>query len=249
MSRTSGQARSWAIRLPSSAIGEACALRLAAGVEIARDGEQFWLRGPDADENLRRRLLGLPALARFEWRSDGRLRPLDSLLATARMPELTWESFKAWARPELPSARLPAPPPSRLPLQLVSATSANGAARPALLLEFAAWRDWALHAPLARLEPLSFALSGRLALVRGAPAPAAPGRHLADIEGVLIPAGLRWEPAVSVSTLRRVCGAAPGNVLWWDERGLRVLGEELFVPATRANVRASARALAEAAPE
>lgn len=234
----------WAMRLPRAAAAEACALRLVAGIEVAETADALWLRGRGDDEGLKQRLKTLPADGRFVWRTDGRLRPEASLLATETLPELPWAPIRAWARVEPPPARLPAGLPARAGLRLAPAHS--GAASNALLLDFGVWRDWALAAPVARLERLVFAVSdvvAGLVLARGRPTPAAPGRYLVETDGVLVPAGLACEPAVSATVIRRVFGAGEGDVLLWDEAGARVLGRELFVPATRAAVRESARAL------
>ena len=232
----------WAVSLPRAAAAEACALRLEAGVELGEAPDAVWLRGRGEDEGLQRRLKTLPAEDRFVWLADGRLRPEGSRLATAGMPELAWAPIATWARLETPPARLPAGLPVRAGLRLVPAHA--GGASNALLLEFAVWRDWALAAPAVRLERLVFAASGGgKVLVRGTPPPAAPGRHLVEKDGVILPAGFGCEPAVSATAIRRVCDAGEGEVVLWDEDGIRVLGRELFVPATRATVRATARAL------
>ena len=232
----------WALRLPRAAAEKAVALRLEAGIEAGETPDAVWLRGKGEDESLRRRLQTLPADGRFVWLENGRLRPEGSLLATAVLPELAWAPLRAWARVEAPAARLPAGLPARAGLRLVP--SHAGGRSTALLLDLAVWRDWALAAPAARLERLVFAAAGDgRVLVRGTPPPAAPGRHLVEADGVAIPAGLRCEPTVSAFVIRSVCGAGEGDTVLWDETGAQVLGRELFVPATRAAVRASARAL------
>lgn len=240
------QTSGWAIKLPRAASAGVFGLRLNVGVEVGETEETIWLRGLAGDAALRRRLLMLPALGRYVWDGEEKLRPEGSRLATERMPELPWAPILAWAKIEAPVARLPASVAERAVLRLVPATETGGASN-ALWLEFAVWRDWALSAPVARLERLVFAASGESALVRGTPLPAAPGRHLVETDGVLIPAGLACAPAVSAGVLRRVWGVGEGDVVLWDEAGARVLGRELFVPATRANVRATVRAMAEEA--
>ena len=235
----------WVVRLPIAAAAEACGLRLFAGVEVVEAAGILWLRGRGEDAAVRRQLLSLPALGRYVWRADGRLRPEESLLATERMPELPWAPLRSWAKIEPPVARLPASEAERTELRLVPAVSV--APSSALLMKFSDWEAWALQAPVARLERLSFAASSDLALVRGTPIPAAPGKHFVEAQGVLIPAGLACEPAVSTAVLRRLWRVGEDDVVVWDETGVRIWGRELFVPATRANVRATARAISEEA--
>ena len=242
----SGKIEGWVVKLAVEAAAEACGLRLFAGVEVAEAAGSLWLRGRGDDAAVRRQLLRLPAAGRYAWISDGRLRPEGSLLATERMPELAWASLRAWAKMEPPAARLPAALQERTQLRLVHAVTV--APSSALMLEFSVWHAWALQAPVARLERLVFAASANSVLVRGTPIPAAPGRHFVEDQGVLIPAGMACEPAVSAAVLRKLWSVGDGDVVVWDEAGLRVFGRELFVPATRANVRATARAIGEEAP-
>ena len=243
---SSDTAFGWVVKLSRASTESACALRLCAGVEVAETPAALWLRGPEADAALRKSLLSLPATGRFKPTADGKLQPEGSLLATDKMPDAVWTPIRAWARPELAPSRLPADPVGRVTPRLAPA---GDAVRPsnAMILEFSDWRDWALQAPEARLERLSFAASasGRV-LVRGAPTPSAPGRYFFEEDGVLLPAGMRCVPAVPAAVLRQAWRIGEGDVILWDEAGVRVLGRELFVPATRANVRATARARDEA---
>jgi MoxR-vWA-beta-propeller ternary system domain bpX2 len=234
--------RGWALRLPRAVAAEACALRLEVGIEVGETPDSVWLRGRGENEDLARRLKTLSASAWYVWLENGRMRPRGSLLATESMPELAWAPLRAWARIEPPPARLAAGLPLRVLPQLVAsqATTASNA----LLLDFTTWSEWALRAPGARLERLAFATAADgKTLVLGAPVPAAPGRHCVATDGVVIPAGLAWEQAVSTEVIRRVCGAGEGEYVFWDEAGARILGRELFVPATRAAVRATRLAL------
>lgn len=234
--------RGWALRLPRAVAAEACALRLEAGIEVGETPDSVWLRGRGVDEALGRRLKTLPASAWYVWLENGRMRPRGSRLATESMPELAWAPLRAWARIEPPPARLAAGLSQRVQPRLVAAQTT--AASNAMLLDFSTWSAWALRAPVARLERLEFATAADgKTLVLGAPAPSAPGRHCVATDGVVTPAGLTWEPLVSAEVIRRGCGAGEGDVVFWDESGARVLGRELFVPATRAAVRATRRAL------
>ncbi len=239
-------ASGWVLKLPRAAAGAVCALRLCAGVEVAETSEALWLRGPESDADLRKRLLSLPTMGRFRPTAGGKLQPEGSLLATEEMPDAAWTPIRSWATPELAPARLPADPVGRVTLRLEPAGDAVRSSN-AMLLEFSRWQDWALQAPEARLERLSFAASasGRV-LVCGTPTPSAPGRYFFEADGVLLPAGMRCVPAVPAAVLRQAWRAGEGDVVLWDEAGARVLGRELFVPATRANVRATARAREEA---
>lgn len=234
----------WALRLPRAHADALAPLRLHAGIELGEDGGALWLRGKRADDALRATLRGLPALARYDWLPDQRLRPTGAWLAAETLPNLRWQPLAEWLRAALPTARLPADAPPPVLLELVA--SSRERAANALELPLGAWLDWALTAPALRLAPLRFAASadGRC-LVLGTPLPPLPGRACVEEHGVVVPAGCAWRPAIPSSLVRQVVGAGAGAIVWWDEAGARVLGAELFVAAHRAAIRATREALAE----
>jgi hypothetical protein len=236
----------WVLRLPRANADALAPLRLHAGLELGEDGDALWLRGKRADDALRLALRGLPALERFDWLPDQRLRPAGDWLAARTMPDLRWTPLAEWLRPALPSARFPADAPPPVLLELVASTRERAAN--ALLLPLDRWLEWALTAPELRLAQLRFAASadGRC-LVLGAPLPPLPGRACVEDHGIVVPAGLAWRPAVPASLVRKVVGAPDDALVWWDETGARVLGAELFVSASRAAVRAT-RQTREARP-
>ncbi|HLP07888.1 MAG TPA: hypothetical protein VK178_06960 [Opitutaceae bacterium] len=232
---------SWALRLPRANASALIGLRLTAGIELGEDGASLWLRGQRADDTLRAALRALPAVARFDWLPDNRLRPAGAWLGAERMPELRWIPLREWLRPVFPSSRPPADAPPPVLLELVPTTRERPAN--ARLLALDGWLDWARTAPLLRLERLRFAASpdGRC-LVLGAPPPPLPGRACVECAGVVTPAGLTWQPSAPVELIRRVAGAPERAILWWDETGARVLDADLFVPASRAAIAATAAA-------
>lgn len=233
-------ATAWALRLPARDAGALARLRLFAGVEIGEtaDGAEIWLRGGGAEAGLAEALRAVPATARYTQMADGRLRPFGALLAVERLPELAWQPLRAWLRVAPPVARLPAGVPP--PVRLVLTASHDARAANAALVPLGAWLDWMLAAPALRIARLRFAASadGR-ALVLGAPLPALPCRACVEEAGVVVPAGLAWQPAVSAGVVRRTLRVPDGAVVLWDETGMRVLAAELFVPASRGAARAT----------
>jgi len=119
----------------------------------------------------------------------------------------------------------------------------------AALVPLATWVVWAQTAPELRLKPLRFAtaMDGRC-LILGAPLPSIPGRLFVAREGIIIPAGTAWSPAVSALTLRRLFGTPDQDMVLWDENGIRHLSSELIVPASRANARATAAGFSDLSP-
>lgn len=237
-------AHAWALRLPAGDVHAVAPLRLSEGIEIGEAEGALWLRGRKADEALAAKLRALPAAARYTWVTEGdRLRPVGALLAAERLPATEWRPLRTWWSVVLPPARLPAEPP-RSGLTLVPSHAARVAN--AAVLPLAPWLDWMLTAPELRLARLRFAATpGGRCLVLGAPPPSLPCSACVEENGVVVPAGLAWQPAVSTKTLRRVLGAAEDAVIFWDAAGVHVLGAELFVPASRGAARATRAASTE----
>lgn len=238
MSNGTKSIQAWALVLPLQQADALASLRLLPGLEVAAFQDRLWLRGTRRDQALDVLLDTLPATHRFHWVEGQRLQPLGSRLATDCLPDVTWQPLQQWLRISLQCTSLPPPPPAPHLLQLVRSIQSQ---QPnAILCKLQDWTEWCVKAPAVRMNPLRFAASAHgKALILGAPPPSLPGRFLVEEQGVVVPAGLSWDPPVSPVTVRRVAGAGEGNVLFWDERGLQVLVGELFVAASRAAARAT----------
>ena len=217
------------------------------GIEVGVDSDSLWLRGRIHSESLDALLRALPALHRYHWEKDDALRPLDSRLASGRFPGVSWQSLRTWLLVTLPVAQFPVLKPPSVAVRLV----ASGDMQPAnaSLVPLATWVTWAQTAPELRLKPLRFATAmNGCCLVLGAPLPSIPGRLFVAGEGIVIPAGSAWFPAVSALTLRRLFGTPDQDIVLWDEDGIRHLSSELIVPASRANARATAIGFFDSSP-
>jgi hypothetical protein len=103
-----------------------------------------------------------------------------------------------------------------------------------------------MTAPLVRLEPLRFALAsdGRVC-VRGEPLPSLPGESWVLHGSIALPAGFGFPEVCTSSWLESLLSLPKdGIALWPPDGAAEVLPPSAFVPATRANVRSSARNLA-----
>ena len=236
----------WVVVLPLAERAAVMDLRLELGVLVAESATEIWLRGEEADPALRDRLLTLPARARYVPLADGALRAWGDRLESARLPELTWQPLRAWARVEFPVAAVSGALLMPEELRLVAGDRASTGGINAVRVSLADWLPWALAAPAIRLRELRMAVNeSGVALVLGLPLPSVPGRHFCAHDGVILPAGRVCEPAVGATVLRRICGAKEGDWVLWDEAGFQVLNRELFVPVTRASIRATGAALAD----
>ena len=240
-------AHGWAVRLSIEDRHVLAALRLLAGVEVAVVGESIWVRGPVAERAAATAADRLPASARFALLADGVLRPPGASVPRARLPrDVTWVGLRSWIEVELPALLPPARSVERLPLRLVRGGAE--AVPDAMLLGLDTWAQWAESAPAVRLAPLRFAAATALALdglgpaqalVLGEPLPPLPGVRLNSRAGILVPAGWRWEPAVSAATVRGLLGLRTDELALWPDvhAPVSMVPAEAVVPASRSAAR------------
>lgn len=237
----------WALCLMHADAASLASLRLVPGIEVAEARQEVWLRGHPADEALTARLLALPATDRFERLPPDRLRRVNERIPSGQLPNLSWQPLAAWLRVELPAAALPGNEPAPVALQLVR--SADEREPELLLTNLAEFRRFVEQAALVRLERWRFAASddGRV-LVRGTPLPPLPGKRFVLHDGVAVPAGFGWSPAVSAGVVARRFGASEEALVLWDEDGsIRRLHREQFMPVTRSAVAMTHDVLSEPA--
>jgi len=214
-------------------------LRHLPGIEVAMVGGLVWLRGRAVDDSVVAALAALPASGRFEWLASEKLRRLDHRIPGERLPAATWQPLCEWSRVSLPTAAMPAALSVAHPLRLVRSSVEQ---EPNLVLTtMEEFGRFAVDAPRIRLERLRFAAAadGRV-IVHGLPLPPLSGRRFVLNEGVAVPAGFCWEPAVSLEVVVRcfaVFGAAV--VLWNEDNSLTRVHEEQWMPVTRSGVRAA----------
>lgn len=234
----------WAICIGENDASSLTSLRLVPDIEVAAVGSMVWLRGKSFDEALSPKLAALPAGGRYEWLVPDRLRQLGHHIPSGRLPAASWRPLREWLQIELPVAALPAGVPATVALRLVRSTGER--AVELLVTSFDEFRRFATDAAQVRLERLRFAATqdGRV-LVQGTPLPPIPGRRFALYQGVAVPAGFAWQPAVGAEVVNRRLGVSGGALVLWNEDGTMTrLHTEQLIPVTRSAVRATAEGLA-----
>jgi hypothetical protein len=229
----------WAVALPLDSAEAAAGLRLEHGIEVLEISDAVWLRIDADDERLETLLRRLPGGRRFEILPDLQLRPIESRLPLGHLPRGTWQKIRTWAKVELPRAAVPAQAPTRMALSLVRSETENLVN--VLLTGLRDWVEYGVAAPQIRLERLRFAVAadGR-AVIHGTPLPSLEGERYSEADGVALPCGWTWSPAIDSPTLRTLWGldaddlalVRPGRT-WEHIRG------EQFVRATRGAIRES----------
>jgi hypothetical protein len=232
----------WAVRLDPAAAPACARLRGLPGVEVLALPNALWVRGRPGHAAADRALWLLPG-DRFTINDRGQLVPWNCLLPVAPAPQGNWQPVADFVALSVSPPALPGMLDTRLPLRLVR----SAAERPATLLltTLAAWAAYADTAPAIRLARLTFAADadGRV-LVAGTPPPALPGvPHTLD-NGIALPSGLAWQPAVPAKTVAALLALADGETaLFAADATFSRIPPAAWVPATRSAVRLSAQAV------
>jgi hypothetical protein len=112
--------------------------------------------------------------------------------------------------------------------------------RPTILrLSLKSWAGFIESAPQLRMGCLSFlaARDGQV-LVRGNPLPPLPGQQFVDHDGIVVPAGWSWQPAVEPQVLRAAAELESGDcLLWTADAGCQKLPADGWVRVSRSAVR------------
>jgi hypothetical protein len=217
-------------------------LRLAPGVVAAEADGCIWLRAERPAPALAARLAALPCTARYHCGGADALTVPGSRVATAVLPELTWQPLSDFLRPTVEATQAQAPVPTPAALTLVPSDLYVESA--AVAVPYADWRAYVGRAPLRRLSHLRFAVSAAAeVLVVGRPQPPVRGRHYYAHGALLLPAGFALSPAVAGSWAAPLLGLAAGELALFREDGSweRLCDEELQ-PVSRSAVRRSAPA-------
>jgi hypothetical protein len=227
----------WAVCLASADLAAAGRLRLVAGIEVCRVGQEVWLRGQQLDEALERHLRAVPGARRFWVLPDRQIRSPMSRVPKGWLPEGPWAPLARWMGAEFPQSGPAGKSDQRVPLTLVRSTVPE---EPGILLvEVPQWAAYAAEAPEVRLQRWTFALAadGRVA-VRGQPLPPLRGERFIEYEGIAVPAGWTWSPPVEPAVVRELLTLEPGDVaLWRTDGSWERIATADFVRASRAAAR------------
>ena len=236
--------RRWALRFDLAAEPALARHRLEPGLEVTRTEHAVWLRTHDAGSEsspTRRVLAALPARDRFHWLPDDTLRRPDRRIPETVLPSTPWKPIACWFPIEMPAAAWPASAPPGVTLHRVPSTDEHEARL--VLVELGDLAAFVRSAPRARLEPLRYAVnSRRQALVLGRPLPPIPGTRFSLHDGIAVPAGFTWAPAVSSAVLAE-CFSPPagGLAVWLPCDVITTLHPELWLPLTPGSLRATLR--------
>ena len=180
-------------------------LRLEEGLQVACQGEETWLRGPDIQLPVYEALRRIPTLRRFRLDADDQLYLGDDRLPSGVLPNLRWQPIREFVTVAASDAQYTPPSIDKITLALVRADRADEQPPNLMITSAAAFGDWAVDAPAFRLQPLRFAADadGRIVIL-GTPLPPIAGRRFLERQDVAVPCGYTWAPAVPAGVVRQV---------------------------------------------
>ena len=231
----------WAAAIAARDASSLEELRLWPGVEVCRQDGQLWLRGADLDDETRKAIRRVPGAMLHELKDDGRLRLLGARLHKGRLPQGPWQTLSSYLAVEAPSAALGGQRPAPAALGGVRSPierPANG-----ILTTLKAWTTYVDTAAAIRLRCVSFAAAsdGRV-IVRGTPIPPVAGLRLVEDDGVAVPCGWAWTPAVEAAVVRELLGLEDDDfALLMPDGHMEVVRANDFAAACRSAVRLTAR--------
>lgn len=209
----------------------------------------LWVRRPlsgEALEAAEEAWKPLPFQRRYRSAEGDRLLEEGARVPSRRVPEGRWLALASFIGIEARPARMPGALPSRLAFQPVRLAAAE---LPASLHLVAAadWLTWAVSALAPRLAPLRYAASsdGRVCVL-GQPPPPLPGQAWVLWGRIALPAGFGFPEGLVPEWMAETLALNEGDLALWHPDGrAEVLPAAAFLPATRANVRATSESLSE----
>lgn len=218
------------------ALGE---LRLWPELELGRLGGTCWLRGGVLTSELHTALRKVSGLVDWEVKGE-RLCRWGNLIPEAILPRLTWSPLKDSFSFTMPESAGSGMNFAGTRLELIR--SAEEKKANLLITSWESWTAWAITAPEIRLKALKFAVEAHgQALIWGEPLPTLSGIFYTETDGIAVPCGWQWQPALPAIALRHWLDLSPGDLALLEPDGQqRVIFAEQIIPATRANVRSTA---------
>lgn len=254
----------WVIRVERDFAEQLVLLKNHSGVQVCDSAgtPHVWAKGSveagDSFDRLDIVLRSITSAVRYRDHGDGDLIKFDEQLASAKLPQNSWQALADWICIELPATTLVGQTNevARIRFQRGPSQITGHDAEPSLLrCSLGQFESWAATAPQARLDRLTFACNAeKEVLVRGFPLPplrAIRGGRWVEYQNLAVPIGWSWSPTVSVQTMIELFRAGQDEIILVEENNQwQRLDRQVFVKASRIAVRMTANsAFASAAGE
>lgn len=222
--------------LPPDALALLAPLRCEPGVQVARDAGRLWVRFDAGNERVLHRLLPLPGVELFAyrtgaWRRFGKSMPAFDFPQNPRFDPLYQVLF--------PASVLPVPPgDGRLtPVRLALKPDDRPRPTTAMICPLRALLAWVDTVPSARLEWMHGVLRHSQVLVVGPDLPVMKAGERFWGKLVLTPLGYCPAPALPEADLRAAAGVATDELLLLRHDRAEALLRTALSPIARASLR------------
>ena len=219
---------------------------------FAEDGDSVWLKFDSQNEACQIAAQKVPG-EHFYVHGSSWLVRLGETIASRTVPTLNWISINNAIELRLPAAIYAGRLQAVAPITWRLKRSTNERPAGAALFVAQDLAQWASQVSAVRLKPLRFCFVSPASLaskpapldqshffVVGTPLPPIPCQFFCRYERVFIPAGFEWEPKLDRSLVQKSFGLTGNQWLVWHESSeWTIIGDEMLVPMTRAEVRAS----------
>jgi hypothetical protein len=227
-------------RLPLAALPVLAGLRTAPDVTVRLLDRHAWVYWPPENEDVLRRVRPVSGVELYEcqegnWYRHGHRLPTSDVPAETEAVALHGVLFPAPVQPEV------GPLPALRPTTLRLVRDDHPRPTTALRCSLAALGRWADRVPTAELNAVRAARAGTTALLLGSPLPSLPGGERFWGEQVLVPLGLRAEPALRERAWKEAFGIDAEHFLLLSGHGAEAVPQAAFAPLTRSGVRLALR--------
>lgn len=223
---------------------DACTLlgsvRTESDLEVCEDEDVVWIRCQQASDELQKSFMRLPVV-HFSASEDGQLIERGTRVPLGYVPKGPWIPIAQWMKVTAPIAGLSGCAPQPISIEMAPCDEFK---LPQLMrTDFKVWGNYAVNAPLFRLERLAFATSGDGTIyIKGDPLPAIPGERYVLEDRIAVEAGWKWRPEVAPEVVQSALNIRADELVVLDRKGdWLCLSEECFVQASRAAVRATSQ--------
>lgn len=211
-------------------------VRTFPGLLAAADHEHIWVRGIPTGRPARK-ISQLPAVKTYFMDEQEHLFAAGTLTPTATLPALEWQPLLSFIKVTLPVSALPGV--MEKPQRVKLARHSHMVDSTALLTTLEAWEEYAVTAPLIRLQHLYFAVSENAdVLIVGSPLVPLPGQAYTLKDNILLPVGYDFDPPVIAELVAAELNPDNDGLLLFHQSGnWEKIRMDYFVPATRSAVR------------
>jgi len=194
--RRTGMTDRWAACFPRSSVQAAMPLRRRTDILVCEENDFVWITGSGGFDEIGLQLRRIPDIVRYNVAANNTLTRIGRRVPERDLPPATnWVAFSSIAELRPQPAALPAKSSLRVPIQIVRASQQEHPS--AMQVSIHAWAEYAITAPLVRLNPLRFAVrEDGQTLILGSPVPPLAGSYFTDRNGLLFPCGHTWAPPV-----------------------------------------------------